>query len=275
MTMRSQIIPTPAEIEHQRFNRATLDQACSQFHEHGALVLRGAYSESHLSVAKQAISRRVADGVDVGQSRSVGNRRMMTSLPIEYPFNAPHIYANPLVMRMLARLLANSFVLNSFGAVIAEPGAEAQHVHLDHPSLFDRDDLLSSDLPVYAVTVLIPLVAMSQEHGTTQVWEGSHRLPEDQALSNGASHVTTTLGDSLLMDYRVWHGGTEVRQERERPVLYFVYSRPWFRDFVNFPANYQLQIGREDFEKVPLDLQHLFALAAWKPDCKYEASRTY
>ena len=268
--MQSQINPTPEEIEHQRWNRATLDQACDQFKEHGALVLRGAYSEAHLSVARQAVRRRATDDLHATQAKRVGNRRMMLSLPIEYPFNAPHLYANPLVLRILTRLLGESFVLNSFGAVIAEPGARAQHVHLDHPQLFD-DDQHSNDLPAYAVTVLLPLVSMSRETGTTRVWEGSHRLPEDQALSQGASHVSSSLGDCLLMDYRVWHGGTEVRQTEDRPVLYFVYSRPWFRDYVNFPANYQIEIGQQDLKQVPLDLQHLFALAALKSEYAYES----
>lgn len=259
--MRSQIIPTPAEIEQKRLDRGTVAQACAQFHKEGALVLRGAYAEPHLIVARQAIGRRVSAGLDERRLRRLGKHRVMTSLPIEYPYNAPHIYANPLVLRILKRLLGDAFVLSHFGAMITDPGAESQQAYREHSHLFQQDEM-QGDLPVYAVTVLVPLVPMTRHSGTTRLWEGSHRMSETQALSNRASHLTSSVGDSLLMDYRVWRGGTQVRQEKEMPALYLVYSRPWFRDYVNLPANYQVEISRDDLEQVPVERQHLFALAA-------------
>ena len=41
------------------------------------------------------------------------------------------------------------------------------------PAAFDAG--ISSLLPAYALTVVVPLIDMDECHGTTAVWPGSHR----------------------------------------------------------------------------------------------------
>jgi hypothetical protein len=37
-----------------------------------------------------------------------------------------------------------------------------------------------------------------------------------------------------------------------------VYSRPWFRDHVNYQKQQPIQISGSEFERIPHDSQHLF-----------------
>lgn len=41
------------------------------------------------------------------------------------------------------------------------------------------------------------------------------------------------IGDCLLVDYRLLHGGTANRGNNLRSIVYLIYSRPWFGDYRN------------------------------------------
>ena len=43
------------------------------------------------------------------------------------------------------------------------------------------------------------------------------------------------VGDIIVFDYRVVHRGMANAATAARPVLYSTFSRPWFRDALNFP----------------------------------------
>ena len=245
------------------------DRAVEQFREHGALLLESAFSE--------ALIRTVADAfTDKYQSMSkkelrkrdavVGDRRYMITVDIKKPFNDPMLYANPLVMPILERLLSQHVRIASFGAVVAWPGAEAQPIHLDHPPLFEANDL-NDELPPYAVTLVVPLVEVTVDMGPTAIWPGSHRGKDrisrlEQLMKipdySDAEKPTTKLGDAYMMDYRVIHGGLANNSDIIRPILYLVYSRPWFRDGFNFSSQPSVQISKKQRKKVPERWQGLF-----------------
>ena len=47
-------------------------------------------------------------------------------------------------------------------------------------------------------------------------------------------------GGAIAFDYRVIHrgtGNTDHCGRADQPMLYFVYSKPWFADVVNFPTD--------------------------------------
>ena len=62
-----------------------------------------------------------------------------------------------------------------------------------------------------------------------------------------------------MMDYRVIHGGLPNEGEVERPILYLVYGRPWFRDGYNFSDQPAIDITSEQLAKLPDEHRHLFA----------------
>jgi ectoine hydroxylase-related dioxygenase (phytanoyl-CoA dioxygenase family) len=110
----------------------------------------------------------------------------------------------------------------------------------------------SESLPPYAVNVFIPLQDAdgSVESGPTEFIAESHRMDEETAMQaveattskTESSIVSPVLkrGDILIYDYRTCHRGTSNlsnalnKQGRVRSILYLMYSRPWFKEHMNF-----------------------------------------
>jgi len=64
-------------------------------------------------------------------------------------------------------------------------------------------------------------------------------------------------GSVLLVDYRLYHGGLANRSAGPRPILSLVFTRPWFRDVVNFSEQPPLRYGRLQRLRMPSDLRCL------------------
>jgi ectoine hydroxylase-related dioxygenase (phytanoyl-CoA dioxygenase family) len=108
--------------------------------------------------------------------------------------------------------------------------------------------------------MLVPLVEMNESSGTTRTFMGSHRADFDKSAYQDP---LVPVGSCLLMDYRLLHGGLANRSSKERPILYNVYCRPWFRDDLNFRRQSAIKISDEEFGRVPEALQNLFS---WRGD---------
>ncbi len=259
--------PTRFNFKNPQLNAK--NQPASSFREHGALVLRdvfeselikkvgNAFVEKYLSLSKSELVKRDA---------LVGDRRYMISVDIKKPFNDPELFANSKLMPILEQLLSPHLRIASFGVVVAMPGAEDQAIHLDHPPLFENPEINDSLSP-YAITVVVPLVKVTRQMGPTAIWPGTHkcadRIEQLESLMRSPDYSNahmpeTILGDAYMMDYRVIHGGLANNSDVPRPILYLVYSRPWFRDGFNFSSQPAVAISKKQRKKVPERWRGLF-----------------
>jgi ectoine hydroxylase-related dioxygenase (phytanoyl-CoA dioxygenase family) len=185
----------------------------------------------------------------------------MITVDLAAPFSDPRVYANPFFFPVVNDLLGGAAVLSSFGAVCALPGAPAQHIHVDHPPLFEETGLAPL-LPCHAVTVVLPLVDLDAASGATAVWPGSHREVAPVATTERAQDEAfvpqTRLGSMYMMDYRLVHRGTANSSDHPRAILYAVYTRPWFSDASNFQTQPGLRMSSEDLAAVPDAFRTLF-----------------
>lgn len=242
------------------------EQAVDLFDRHGCLWVENAFSKSTIKQLLSAYQKkylRLTKAQLRKRDASVGDRRFMITVDLKGRFNRPEVYANGALVPILNRLLSESMRIASFGSVVAHGGANAQPVHLDHPPLFYDH----SGLPAYALTMVIPLIDLTKETGTTAIWEGTHQGEDrfdrlktlmGQPDFSDASFPMAAQGDAYLMDYRVIHGGTANVSSISRPVLYIVYSRPWFRDGFNFKSQPPVSISKKQLKKVPNQHRHLF-----------------
>lgn len=244
-------------------------QAVDRFRQYGTLwlenvlspdyvgCLREAYADRYLSLSRETLRKRHA---------VVGDKRFMVTIKIKPPFNSPALYANPIVMPILQQLLGSDCTISSFGSVVAMSGAGPQSVHFDYPPLFESESVCAS-LPPHAITLVVPLVDLNAETGSTAVWEGSHgrvgareqlsRLAKDGSFE-GATMPFTRVGDVFLMDFRLIHAGTANQSSIDRPILYIVYRRPWFREDMNFHEQPALQISPKQLRRIPKEHRSLF-----------------
>ncbi len=248
----------------------TMDRASEIFERHGALWIERALGEALVERLCRAYLEEYQPGTAQKGVRGVmvGDRRLMVSVIVKHPFNDPDLYAAPLVYPLLTRFLGDDLLIDSFGSVCTYPGAAAQDVHVDNPPLFESATVCAS-LPCYAVTVAVPLVDVTTETGTTAFWEGSHRREDAEKLLRSlhdrpnydqATLPTPRRGGVYLMDYRLIHGGTPNRSDTPRPLLYLVYSRPWFRDAYNFgpQRGHAVLVPAGERERIPPQFRPLF-----------------
>ncbi|MGB3493248.1 MAG: phosphotransferase [Elainellaceae cyanobacterium] len=248
-------IHLPPELPPQELmNGELIAAAQGLFEENGVLVINNLFSQAWISQLHHAFVDRYqpyfADR-HYDDALKVGNKRQMLTVDFQEPFNHPAIYANPLLLSLMKGLLGPDFVLGSFGAVIALPGAEEQHIHRDHPPLFE-DEALTLNLPSFAITVVVPLVDLTPDTGSTRVWKGSHRVSCEQQLAMKDSSIPfMSTGSCYLMDYQLLHGGTPNVSTVVRPILYIIYYRSWFQEAVNYEQQSRLSITQREYDNVP------------------------
>ena len=261
--MKASLKLTPRELKQGKLSNLTATKAATLFRLYGTLLIQNLFPKELI----RQLNREFMEDVDrLGEAGleekylKVGDKRYMTTVEIRGSFNDPRVYANPLFLELLKELLGKSCIINGFGGVIAFPGSQNQHLHLDHPRLFAVEEI-NAALPPYAITVMIPLVALNETTGTTRVWEGSHTAHDDTGMLLGSSLVECEEGACFLMDYRLWHGGTANVGTVPRPLLYSLYSRPWFKDSANYYKQDRLVVPKKEFEKIPEEHRGLFKFA--------------
>ena len=242
-------------------NESLITAATSLFTTSGVLTVDNLFSRSLISDLNRSFSQTYAsyfDEREYANALEVGNKRRMLTIDIQHPFNNPELYGNLFLMYLMRELLGPDFVLGSFGAVISLPGSTHQHIHRDHPPLF-TDEVLSSKIPSFAITVVIPLVDLTPETGSTRVWKGSHKLSRSVDLLPQQSFVPyMPTGSCYLMDYQLLHGGTSNVSKIVRPILYLIYYRSWFQESVNYDKQVRLSITSSGYHDIPDQYKFLF-----------------
>ena len=249
------------ELQSGLITKSKQRLAARLFREYGTLVLEGVYSPELLANLHAEFLNRHQEhlGIDSPKdSLKVGDKRFMITVDVTGGINVPHLYAPKMLSPILTRLLGESFILGSLTAVASMPGARDMRMHKDHPALFPGEDD-SNSLPTFAITTLIPTLGFDPLMGTTRVVKGSHRKSSDDSAEMDSQDPYAPIGSCLLMDYRLSHQGLANRSSNVRPVLSLVYSRPWFRDSVNYSKQDPLVIDEEDLQAVCDDWKHLFS----------------
>ncbi|CAH0482094.1 unnamed protein product [Peronospora belbahrii] len=141
---------------------------------------------------------------------------------------------------ILTELFApNSFQLEYIGCVLSRPGDGDQNWHLDG---VHRNQSVQE--PVNRLNVFVPLVAITDQTGGTEMKIRSH-LHDHGARGTAFEDykdlpsVTACVeaGTPIIMDYRVWHRGLANTSENTvRPLLYFKYSRMTASLVIKTPA---------------------------------------
>lgn len=234
----------------------------------GIVILKHAVQQAALGDARQAILDDLC-GLDADAAKRdgvrVGDGRYMVTLSLNPPFDRPELFASPPLLAIARATLGNDVIINSLTVVISLPGAQAQRAHVDHRMLFPADEVASMAAPPYAVTAIIPLLDLSPSTGSTEVWpRGLRMATPDLWMTNlpGSTVLPLMLGDAAMIDYRVCHGGTANLSDVPRPILYIVYSRPWFRDAENFSEIPPLRVSAQHLASMSPQYRPLFATAA-------------
>lgn len=207
-------------------------EAVSLFTEHGVLHLEDVFDPALLQKAYDEFMARHGIGVmlkDLGGGVGVGHQRIMIGIELTGSFSSPDLFASPILMQLMRKLLGPDQQIGSFTAVVSRPGAKDQKFHKDHPPL-PEDEI---EAP-YAITLMIPLIPLDTVVGATCFVKGSQLSGMDEAKMMPRQIPTVALGSCYIMDYRLAHYGMANRSQNLRPVLSVVHQRRGFTDQVNF-----------------------------------------
>lgn len=128
----------------------------------------------------------------------------------------------------------------------------------------------------FALVVNIPLITMTPENGTTEVWLGTHnngieaqegahgerasgRVKEDllekQRAIRGPCQPVVKKGSIVIRDLRLWHAGMPNSTEDVRVMLAMIHFAPWYRNGMRLEFGEDVRPLIEDLQKDMLGLE--------------------
>ncbi|KAK6953881.1 hypothetical protein Daesc_003843 [Daldinia eschscholtzii] len=247
-------IPTvvkPSHIETQRglLEARNLEKAVGAVHRDGLVVVEDVISHDvldHLNNKMVQDARILQDrGEDGPFNYNTGNLQQDAPPVAEY-FN-PAIFTNPIATQITTAVLGPRPKWTFCSANSAMPGGKParQPVHSDA-------DFKHPDHP-FALVVNIPLVTMTPENGSTEIWLGTHNNDANVNGQEGAhgERASGRIRESLLVerrevcppcqpviqkgsivirDLRLWHAGMPNLAGDVRVMLAMIHFAPWYRN---------------------------------------------
>ncbi len=265
------IYPISASERVSGLSQAALRHCAQLFNQQGVLLLKGVMTVSEVESLLASYLARFGSW-DLKQllqiSYPVGHRRLLQPLLLEGAFAQAQFYANALLYPLLQNLLGQRMVLNNASLVTALAGAQEQRLHRDTAPLFGNNPIFAH-APSYGITLVIPLVELNDQTGTTRLMPGSHHDTRSAKHYQGhpGFYPTCQLGDIYLMDFRLVHGGTANLSAYSRPIVYMSYTRNWYTDLENtiemdMPA---LVMSDANLKQVPEEYRSLLVYAKTMP----------
>lgn len=158
------------------------------------------------------------------------------------------ILLNPLATQVTSTVLGPkprlSFISGN-SALPPTPGSSPQSQPVHSDADFDHPNC------PFALVVNVPLVGMTPENGSTEVWLGTHLLSslaaqegkhgerasgrikmdllEKRALERPPSQPIVKKGSLIIRDLRLWHAGKPNFTNSTRVMLAMIHFAPWFR----------------------------------------------
>lgn len=241
-----------------------VDYAEAMFREHGYIVIENLFPKALVESVSDAFFNRYDAYFEdrlYPDNLILGDKRRMVSVALEGILNSPRLYGNALVVELMRRMLGEDYVMGGYNAVVSLPGAKDKGLHKDYPPLFKNEPAAHHVTPTFAVSVLFPLIELTEAHGVTSMRKGTHRLPEETPWEAPEQKPVLKLGDAIIFDYRTAHDGLANRTDSVRPLMSMIFHRVWFRDALNYVHQKAVEITPEELERVPAEYKHLFRWA--------------
>ena len=246
-------VPRVSAIDHEGAIFALL--------KFGVVVVDGAFEPDAIDLLRQEVTVRhpeFAHPEELTDFQNNGDQRFIAPVSISRRIFESGILGHRSLDAVARGILGEKWVVDACGLTMALPGCQAQKLHRDGESLYPEFPIKKL-LPAYALTVMIPLIDVLKDGGTTAFQLGTHsyKAELDQSVP-----VSTTLarGSFIVWNFEVMHGGEANRSDQPRPMLYMTLCRPFWTDMTNFGGTSRVRLT-VDADVIPL-LNRRFARAA-------------
>lgn len=211
--------------------------------EDGIVILHNVVALQHLELLRERMLADLAAILgreDVPFNFNRGN--VQQDAPPFPPFLFRDILVNDIAAAVTHQVLGPGVCNAYYSGNTALPGDRRQPVHADVGQLWRG---LREAPPPFGIVVNVPVVAMSPENGSTEVWPGSHLDPTvsihdgsiavpEEALERRRAvappvQPTVPAGSIVLRDLRLWHAGMPNHTPTPRPMLAMIHYVRWWR----------------------------------------------
>lgn len=272
---------------------------------------RGQLSEENVRLAFDAINRDgfvvLADVLDVTHLDVLHHKMLEDVEAIRARQDAPYNWnpgnvqqdPPPFPPYLFQDILLNDYVIAISQAVLgpkphncfysgntALPSEKRQPVHRDVGNQFTED---GKPMPCFALVVNVPVVDMTPQNGSTEIWPGTHVIAEQDRdwpnlevplalLEQRRKEVLpfqpeVRRGSVLIRDIRLWHAGMPNLTSVPRPMIAMIHVASWFQKgifgTIKFPKgtenffDYAELVTDAQFVEEPIDYLHHNAAFAY------------
>ncbi|EON69018.1 hypothetical protein W97_08276 [Coniosporium apollinis CBS 100218] len=240
-----------SELNSGRLNDQNLEIATRALHRDGLVVLENMVDHAKLDKLNEKMVKDAYElqsrGEDSPYNYNRGN--IQQDPPLTASCWEPSIFVHPIVTQVTSTTLGPfprlSFVSGNTALPPTEsspPAAQPTHTDAD----FDHPHL------PFALVVNVPLVGMTPENGSTEVWLGTHlnttledqegkhgdrasgrikrELLDQRRAERGPCQPVVKKGSIIVRDLRLWHGGMPNMSRDPRVMLAFIHFAPWYRN---------------------------------------------
>ena len=240
--MMLELRPSRDERKKHCLDDEHLQLALQALREDGYVILHDVISSKHIETLRE---RMIAD---------VESILALDDVPFQ--FNDGHLQQDPppFPPYLFRDVLVNDFVVQITRAALGEgvktfgysgntclPNETQQPLHVDKGQLWPG---LQTATPAYALIVNVPVVDMTPDSGSTEIWPGTHLdttrsldegdikiAPEDEARRRSEveplqPHVPA--GGVVIRDMRLWHRGMPNHTDTARPMIAMVHYVRWW-----------------------------------------------
>ncbi|KAH7069074.1 hypothetical protein BKA63DRAFT_569931 [Paraphoma chrysanthemicola] len=258
------IVPSASELGNGALDQRNLEIAIRALSRDGLVVIENMVDHDtldHLNVKMVKDAYELQSRKDSPFNYNRGN--IQQDPPMTKEWFSESIYTNRIVTQVTSTALGPLPSLRFVSGNTALPPTESsppasQPTHndadFDHPSI------------PFAMVVNVPLVTMTPENGSTEVWLGTHNgttiadqegehgdrasgrikkhLLEDRRSIRPPSQPSVKKGSIIIRDLRLWHGGKPNLGNEPRVMLALIHFAPWYRNqmIVEFDQELQEQL---------------------------------
>ena len=229
------------ELDTKTLTSHHIQAAIEALHRDGICVLANAISTSHIDTLN---SRMVPEAESLYARTSthhnfgLGTGNIQQDAIVDPNFIFNDIIANPFATAVTECLLGPNPRLRFQSANTAFKAEKRQPVHVD----------VHFDFPAipFGICVNINLIDVDAEHGSTEIWLGSHLDTRWKEAEKSGSVIPADVlekrrrisppvqpslpkGSLVLRDLRLWHAGMPNRTDETRVMLVGIHFPHWYR----------------------------------------------
>lgn len=270
------IRPSEDELRNRSLAPRNLELAVRHLHADGLVVVEDVVSHKDLDALNKKMvkdARYLQSLGDKGPfNYNQGNLQQDPPPVAEYFYKS--IFTNPIATQITSTVLGPRpkwTFCSANSAMPPLPGASPQRQPVHSDADFDYPS------HPFALVVNIPLVTMTPENGSTELWLGTHtadvsaqegkhgerasgRIKEDVLAERrgvrGPSQPVVKKGSIMLRDLRLWHAGMPNLSDEVRVMLAMIHFAPWYRNPMRLEFGQDVKgllAGLEPQLEIPVD----------------------